>query len=389
MKITKQAARRLMIEKQGITSFPDSVDKKKVYETIFNLGCLQIDTISVVERAHYLTLWSRLGGYDKGYLDDLAYIDGKLFEYWAHATCFIPFSHYRYYLHAMRIRREEMRPRFMKRTGKSDEILDQVLARIMDEGALCSKDLGGPRRENSWGSRKVEKVAIDYLFGAGLLMVSKRVNFQRYYDLSENVLPMGIDTAPPMEEERQNFFLRKTMNCLGVVNPEDLRKYYFHHSVKLGLTRRKVEERIETLDGVVKCQLEDDNRQHYLLEKDVSMLESMDDFSFDDVRLLIYFDNMMWNRERVEQLTGFVPKLEIYLPKKKRVYGYYSLPVLYGDRLVARIEPKMDRKEKKLIIRGYWKEEDFEETEEYRDKLEENIEKFAAFHKADEIQWLC
>jgi uncharacterized protein YcaQ len=103
---------------------------------------------------------------------------------------------------------------------------------------------------------------------------------------------------------------------------------------------------------------------------------------------MIYFDNLMWNRERIEHLTGFVPKLEIYVPVDQRVYGYYTLPILYGDTLVARIEPKMDRKEKKLIIRGYWNEDSFKETEEYRDRLERNVENFAAFHGAEEIEWL-
>ena len=113
-----------------------------------------------------------------------------------------------------------------------------------------------------------------------------------------------------------------------------------------------------------------------------------DDFDFDDVRLLIYFDNLMWNRERVQHLFGFESKLEIYLPQDQRVYGYYHLPVLYGDQLVARIEPKMDRKEKKLIIRGYWIEPGFRETDEYREKLEKNLADFAAFHGAEVIEWL-
>ena len=96
----------------------------------------------------------------------------------------------------------------------------------------------------------------------------------------------------------------------------------------------------------------------------------------------------MWNRERVQHLFGFESKLEIYLPKEQRVYGYYHLPVLYGDQLVARIEPKMDRKEKKLIIRGYWTEPGFTETDEYREKLEKNLADFAAFHGAELIEWL-
>ena len=388
MEITKEAARRLMIEKQGITSFPESVSKKSVYDTIDSIGCLQIDTVSVVERAHYLTLWSRLGNYEKKYLDELAYEDKKLFEYWAHAACFVPLKDFRFYLHAMDVRKDEMKQRFVKRTGKDVEVLDAVLARIKDEGALGSKDFDGPKRKGGWWNRKAEKMAMDYMFGAGVLMVSNRVNFQRYYDLPENVLPSGIDTNPPSEDERLDYFFNKTMDCLGVVKAEDFRKYYHHHSIKLGLSRKQVDARLREMEGVTQCNMEGDNEQHYFLEKDAAKLDGKKDFAFDDVRLLIYFDNMMWNRERVHHLTGFVSKLEIYVPTAQRVYGYYTLPVLYGDKLVARIEPKMDRKEKKLIIRGYWKEEGFNETDEYRDKLERNVENFAAFHGADEIEWL-
>ncbi len=375
-----------MIQKQGIEAFPEKVSKGTVYDTIDNLGCLQIDTISVVERAHYLTLWSRLGNYEKNYLDELAYKDKKLFEYWAHAACFVPFKDYRYYLHAMEERKAEMKARFVKRTGKDVQILDDVLARIKEEGPLCSKDFKGPKRKGGWWNRKAEKIAMDYMYGAGILMVSERISFQRYYDLPENVIPSDIDTTRPSEEERLDFFLRKTMDCLGACTPEEFRWYF--QSVKLGLSQKKVDALIREMDGVVQCEMEGNTDLYFILEKDIPQLEATDEFGFNDVRLLIYFDNMMWRRERVELLTGFVPKLEIYIPAAKRKYGYYTLPVLYGDTLVARIEPKMERKEKKLIIRGYWSEEGFKETDGYRDKLERNVENFAAFHGAEEIEWL-
>jgi len=378
-----------MIEKQRITQFPESNNKKTVVDTINRLGCLQIDTISVIERAHYLTLWSRLGAYDKTHLDESAYKDKKLFEYWAHAACFVPYEDYRFYLHAMKVRQDEMKARFVKRTGKDAEVLDQVLARIKNEGPLSSKDFDGPKRNGGWWNRKTEKVAMDYMYGAGILMVSDRRSFQRYYDLSENVLPSWVDVEVPSDDDRTEFFIRKTLQCLGAIKPIDVRKYYHHHSVKLGLTSKQLEERLKELYGVSGFKVEGDKNKHYCLDEDVGRLQTIDgDFGFDEVRLLIYFDNLMWNRERVQHLFGFESKLEIYLPKDQRVYGYYHLPVLYGDQLVARIEPKMDRNEKKLIIRGYWTEPGFKETDEYREKLDRNLDDFAAFHGAEMIEWL-
>ncbi|MFH1180319.1 MAG: crosslink repair DNA glycosylase YcaQ family protein [Candidatus Bathyarchaeota archaeon] len=388
--ISKESARRLMIEKQGIGNAHNSPDKKNVYSTIEDLGCLQIDTISVVERAHYLTLWSRLGNYDKGLLDTLAYEDRKLFEYWAHAACYVPLTDYRYYLHSMDTRKKELVTRLKKRTGKGKELIEHVLQRITNEGPLASKDFDSEKKKKGgWWNRKDEKIAMDYLYGAGVLAISHRNNFQRYYDLSENVIPSWVDTEPPSDEERVWFFTEKTMDCLGVIQPKEARDYYQHFAIKLGRTSNQLETLIKTKENVTSLSIEGGQSTYYSLKEDAARLEDIDDdFDFEDVQLLIYFDNFMWNRERIQRLFGFESKLEIYVPETERVYGYYHLPVLYGDRIVARLEPKMDRKEDKLLIRGYWTEPGFSETEDYRDKLERNLEDFAAFHGTKTIEWL-
>lgn len=386
--VTRETTRRLMIEKQGLHLNQDNPVKEQVYETIEKLGCLQIDTINVVERAHYLTLWSRLGNYRKKNLDSLAYEDRKLFEYWAHAAFYIPIKHYRYYTHAMNERKIELLTRLKKRTGKGRELVNRVLNRIKKEGPLSSSDFKSKKKGKSgWWNRKDEKVAMDYLYGAGVLSVSNRVNFQKYYDLTENVIPASIDKTPPSEEERVWFFIKKTMDCLGVIQPSDAREYYQNKSVRLGKTSSQIEKIIREKD-TVNIELKG-TPGYYCLPEDASRLEEIDDdFDHDRVNMLVYFDNFMWNRQRIQELFQFEPKLEIYLPKKERVYGYYHLPVLHGDQIVARIEPKMDRSENKLIIRGYWTEEGFKETEDYRDRLEKKLEAFAAFHKAEQIEWL-
>lgn len=392
MKVTKEAVRRLMITKQGINEFPTSAQKKDIYNTIDSLGCLQIDTISVIERAHYLTLWSRLGSYNKEYLHTLTYKDRKLFEYQAHATCFIPYKDYKYYIQSMEERKTEIESRFKKRMSDDTTIIDTTLQRIKDEGPLSSKDFEGPKRKGGWWNWKPAKYALELLFNAGILQIHHRTNFQRYYDLTENILPPEIDTTPPTEQERNQFFIEKTMQCLGPVQPIDLRKYYHHSSVRLNRTTRQLQVDMEkqTNEGAVtKFQVDDDPKPLYGLPEDATRLETItSDFDFENVRLLSYFDNLLWNRQRVQQLFEFESKLEIYVPKPRRVYGYYHLPVLYGDRIVARLEPKMDRKENKLIVRGYWLEQGFQPTEDYENKLAANLEKFATFHGTNEIEWL-
>jgi uncharacterized protein YcaQ len=389
--ISRETARRLMIEKQGLGKKSYNPDKENVYSTIENLGCLQIDTINVVERAHYLTLWSRIGSYEKQHLDSLAYEDRKLFEYWAHAACYVPTEHYKYYIESMEKRKKELLQRLKKRTGKGKELLDHVTKRIMEEGPLASKDFKSEKKKKGgWWNRKEEKIAMDYLYGAGILAIDRRENFQRYYDLSENVIPSWIDKEVPTDNERVWFFVEKTMKCLGVIQPKEARGYYQHWAVNLGRNSNQIEELITEQENVAKVELEGAKSNHYCLPEDTSRLEEIDDdFNFDDVQLLIYFDNFMWNRTRIQRLFGFESKLEIYLPISKRVYGYYHLPVLYGDQIIARIEPKMDRGKNQLLIRGYWTEPGFNETEEYRDKLMKNLEEFATFHETREIEWLC
>jgi len=380
-----------MLEKQGVGRFPDHVDKSDIYDTVYSLGCLQIDTINVVERAHYLTLWTRLGQYDKKDLHEVAYRDRLLFEYWAHSACYIPFKDYRYYIKSMNVRREEMRARFSKRSKADPELLDRVLSRVRDDSPLSSKDFEGPKRRGGWWNWKPAKLALELLFGAGILLIDRRENFQRYYDLTENVLPANVDTAEPDEEERTRFFALKTMSCLGLVKPQEVRKYYHHWSIKLNRTSKQLQELLDRLvseEEAVKHSVDGDKNPYYCLPGDLDRLEELGSgFGFDEVRLFVYFDNMMWNRERIMELFGFERRLETYVPRDQRVYGYYHLPVLYGDRLVARVEPKMDRENNVMIIRGYWVEDGFEPTEDYEDKLSRNIEEFARFHGAEDVEW--
>ena len=393
MPVTRETVRRLMLEKQGVGRFPDHVDKSDVYDTVDRLGCLQIDTINVVERAHYLTLWTRLGQYDKEHLHEVAYRDRLLFEYWAHSACYVPFKDYRYYIKSMNVRRMEMRTRFSKRSNADPELLDRVLSRVRDEGPLSSKDFEGPKRKGGWWNWKPAKLALELLFGAGILLIDRRENFQRYYDLVENVLPTGVDISEPSDDERVRFFALKTMSSLGLVKPQEVRKYYHPWSVKLDRTSRQLNELLDRLviDGqAVKHSVDGDKNPYYCLPRDTDRLEELGSgFGFDDVRLFVYFDNMMWNRERITELFGFESRLETYVPKDKRVYGYYHLPVLYGDRLVARVEPKMDRENNMMIIRGYWVEDGFNPTEDYEEKLSRNLEEFARFHGAEDTEWIA
>jgi len=393
MAISKQAARRLMIEKQGFGPQPSAIEKKDIFETVDRLGCVQIDTINVVERAHYLTLWSRLGGYDKEILHDLLYRDRLLFEHWAHASSIIPLRDYRYFIYPMQVRRANLEERF-KRWGKGDpRILDQVLERIRREGPLASKDFEYKKERTSkgWWDWKPAKIALETLFGAGVLLVSRRKNFQRYYDLAERVLPDWIDTSEPSAEERVRFFAIRTMGCLGLVKPGDPREYYPNYIVKLGKNSRQLRTLLDQMvdEGEAESfHLEGEKSPYYCLPDDARRVEELGagDFNFEGVSFLTNFDNLLWLRDRVKTLFGFEAKLEAYVPKERRRYGYFNLPILYGDRLVGRIVPKMDRKRRVLILHSVWHEPWFEPDEAFENGFAKALDGFAKFNGADSIE---
>ena len=391
MTVRRRSIRQLMLEKQLVTKPAVSATKDHIYGVVDRLGCIQIDTINVIERAHYMTLWSRLGCYDKNLLHELAYKERKLFEHWAHGVCFIPFKDYRYYTSQMQRRGKTMRADFTRRSKEDPSILDEVLERVTNEGPLSTRDFEGSGGPGGWWSWKPAKLALELLYRSGHLLIHHRHNFQKYYDLTENVLPSNIDITQPSEDERVTYFILKTFEALGSVKPQEIRDYYHNNSLKLG-TPKQILERLEKhhSEGLVeRHSVEGDQNPYFCLPGDYVRLQELEagDFQHDAVSLHIYFDNLLWLRKRVQFLFNFKPKLEVYLPKTKRVYGYYHLPVLYGDQLVARVEPKMDRKNGVLIIRGYWVERGFKPSEDYKDKLHGCLDSLAEFHVAEKFSW--
>jgi len=398
METTKETARRLTVERQGLTSRSGTATKDDIYSVIDRLGCLQIDTISVVERAHHLTLWSRLGPHEKGLLDELAYEDRKLFEYWAHAACYVPMEDYRFFISPMRMREGEMLERLerwgSRAGGVNPKMLDEVLERVKAEGPLATKDFEQRRTGPSkgWWDWKPAKVALEVLYGAGLLMVSRRDNFQRQYDVAERVLPPGLDTSEPTEEERVKFYITRTMASLGLVKPADVRGYYTPPYARYKAYSKQLPALMEEMmdEGeAIKYEVEGERQPYYCLPEDEGRIDDLADGpGHEGVHLLNPFDNALWDKRRVESLFGFKAKLEAYTPAPQRKYGYYYLAILNGDRLVGRIIPKMDRKNRKLIVNSIWHETWFKPDEPFENDFSEALESFSEFNGADEVEFL-
>jgi uncharacterized protein YcaQ len=387
------AARTLALHAQGLTtpnqagSPPTSTSIQRMVE---KLSCVQIDTLNLVQRSHYLVIWSRLGTYHPAVFDALVYSpeQRQLFEGWQRVASLIPLKDYRFQLPRMQRMRQNHREGFLKWFDKEGHaLMDMVLERIRNEGALKASDFEyhGPRR-GSWWDWKPAKTALEYLFAFGDLMITNRVNFQRVYDLAERVLPGWVETTEPTMEQRDRYWLEQAALALGVFTPNQLIGYNYFQ-------RGPVKPVLEALvkEGVimpVEIQLADGEPQSLQVHRvNLELLQQAAEgvLRAERTTFLSPFDNLWWAPGRDEQLWGFRQRLEAYTPASKRVWGYFCLPILHKDKLVGRFDPKMERKTGVLRLKALYLEQGAEPDDELVSDLATALRDFMKFHQAKEL----
>jgi len=341
-KLSADAARRIALAASGFgIGRPESVHAGQMQRCIDRLGLLQIDSVNVLVRAHYMPLFSRLGAYDRALLDRVAWgrkSQRRLFEFWAHEASLLPLVSQPLLRWRMRQAREETGGKGKLRTFRRErkKFIDEVLREITDKGPLAASELenGGPGRGAWWGWSD-GKLAVEWLFYAGIVTTAtRRGTFERVYDLTERVLPPAIQALPtPSEEEAQRELLRLSARALGVATEFDLRDYY-----RLGVadTKARLAELVEAGD-LLPVAVEGWDRPAYL-DPAAKIPRKIDARA-----LLAPFDPLVWERDRTERIFDFFYRIEIYTPLNKRIYGYYVLPFLLGDRIVGRVDLKADR----------------------------------------------
>jgi hypothetical protein len=387
------AVRTLALHAQGLTTANEADSPPslaKIQKTVEQLGCVQIDTLNLVRRSHYLVLWSRLGSYDPADFDHLIYSleQRLLFEGWQRIASLIPIQDYRYQIpHQNRLKHDpsEGYTRWFDQEGMP--LMDMVLERIRREGALRAADFeyDGPKR-GSWWDWKPAKTALEYLYAFGELMISNRVNFQRVYDLTERVLPEWVDVTPPTMQERDRYWLEQAALALGIARPMQVIGYSYYKKGGLkpilnGLVDEGVlvEVQAEQVDG---------SSQSMLVHREnMGLLEQIAGGAMRAERttFLSPFDNLFWAAGRDEQLWGFRQRLEAYLPATKRTWGYFCLPILHRDLLVGRFDPKLERKTGVLRIKALYLEEGVEPDEELVSGVASTMCDFMRFHQASEL----
>ncbi len=380
---------------QGLTrsnQADSSPDLNGINLTVEQLNYVQIDTLNLIQRAQYIVLWSRLGSYATADFDRLIYSqeEKKLFEGVQGVAAIIPLKDYRYQLPEFDKRRQDLSRwygNWLDGQGNR-ELVTTVLERIRQEGALRASDFeyDGPRR-GSWWDWKPAKIALEYLFTRGHLMIANRVNFQRVYDLTERVLPRWVDMRVPRLEERDRYWIEQGVLALGICLPKQIAEYAYHMRQALPKALKQV-VMDEGLVVPVQAWLADGEIHEMLVHRDG--LETLQQSADGVVRaerttFLSFFDNLFWCRGRDMQVWGYRNIIESYNKAADRKYGYFCQSILHHERVVGRFDPKMERKTGILRLKAIYLEPEVEPDEELASGVANAMRDFMVFHKAKEL----
>lgn len=346
-KLKTHDARNLMLTCLGLLKEPKKkANKADLLSAIRHIHVLQIDTISVVARAHLHILWSRLGAYDTAWVDEL-HAEGQLFEYFAHAMCYLPIDDYPLWRAVMKNRYTGWK-RLKEWADKNAELLENVLSHIREHGEVRSADFesGGP--ESRWGTRKIEAMAMNHLHHTGDLMVARRINFHRVFDLRERVHPTWQDENTPDYVQATGELALQAVKALGIAREEWVADYFY-------LPKRMVYDQLKTFvkDGSLQVlHVEGIAKPVYFHPDNLELFEKAQAGKLKSTRTTILspLDPLMNNRARVRELFNFDYLIECYTPLAKRVYGYFTLPILHKGTLVGRMDAKAWRKENRLQV---------------------------------------
>jgi hypothetical protein len=343
-------ARRAVLAAQGLVPSLRGLarpDRRHVDKVLDKIGLIQIDSVNALERSHYLPLFSRLGPYSKQLLDGAAYCaqpKRRLFEYWGHEASLLPVALEP--LMRWRMKRAAQGRGVYKEIVKFGEEnaprVEELYAQIRDRGPSGVSDLSGDeKRQGPWWGWHDTKIALEWMFWTGRITTQGRRNFERIYDLPDRVIPQSVrSVATPREDDAQRELVRIAARALGVATQSDLRDYF---RMEVEDTKARVLELVEAGD-LIPVEVEGWQKPAFL------SADAKIPARATACALLSPFDSLVWERARTERLFGFRYRLEIYVPAPKREYGYYVLPFLCGDKLVARVDLKADRKEGVLRI---------------------------------------
>jgi hypothetical protein len=375
IEISKETARYFLVLRQR---FLQERGKNGTLEAIKELECVQTDPINVVHRNQHLVLHNRVTDYKPSYLEELLYKDRRVFVYWCNEKSVIPIEDFPYFRYRMRNPSEFHSPFYEHIKTKRKELENQisyVLAEIRKHGPLSARDLKQKRKIKS----KVVTRILNLLWDCGDLMIHHTGGNRRYYDLTEHVLPPNLlNMETPSKEEYERFMIQKYMRAYGLVDTRNWRFGWL--PLKASQRRTIIEEMVEN-NKLHPVRIEGVRHVYYVLKEQLSLLEDSNASVDAKVYFIAPLDNLLWNRRMIHEIFDFNYAWEVYKVPEKRIYGYYVMPILYGTRLVGRLDPKLDRKNAKMIINSIFLEmKNFDKS--FIDELVRTLSRFIRFHNA-------
>ena len=372
--VSATAVRRLAVAAQGYSSRYRRAGVASVEAVIRSLSCVQLDSISTVERSHRIALACRAGDYPRETVSRLL-AKGRIFEYWAHEACLLPIESWPLFRRAME---NGGRGWYGEVARKHPHLADEIRAEIRERGPLASRHFEGAAGGGMW-NWKPAKAALERLWNHGELVISGRQGFQRVYDLAERVIPKAQLEAPvPSEAEMLRTFAEQAVRARGVLTEAGIKE---HWRLKGGVARVRpaVDGLVE--EGRLRRLRLDDGGADVLVASDAEL-----DLPAPRAAVLLSpFDNLLWDRPFARRILGFDHLIEVYKPAPQRQYGYYVLPFLRGDRIVGRADLKSERKQGRLVVRAFHREDGVRASGALDDALDRALARLARTIGLDEV----
>jgi uncharacterized protein len=360
---------QLNLQQQGLNR--PKRGKAATLEMISQLGYVQIDSINVVERAHHHVLQSRIANYQPQWLDELM-AERKVFEYWSHAAAYLPMADFRFSLFRKRQLQQGKKHWF----APDHQVMQQVRARITAEGPLKAGDFTATTEKNgAWWDWQPAKKALEQLFMQGELMVLRREKFQKVFDLTERVLPAGLDLRVPSAEEFVSYLINGYLKSHGCGSAAQIS--YLRSGLKADVQQQLLARQA---GGELGSFMQQGQRYFYSQQLPTLMPTS------NQVRLLNPFDNLVIQRQRLQHWFDFDYQIEVYVPAEKRKIGYYSLPILYRQQLIGQMDVKAVRAQKILLVQHLVLSESTRITTSLRRALTQALDDYAAFNGCEQWQ---
>jgi uncharacterized protein len=375
--LSKTEARRIWLRAQRLDSLaPFGAGPEAVAAAVEHLGYVQIDTINVIERCHHHILWTRIPEYRRADLRQAQSVDKSVFEYWTHALSYVPAKDFRFFLPAMKLHKREGHKWFAS-VGPAD--IRKVLKLIRRDGALTIRDIDDDvlvEKEHLWASRKPSKRALQLLFYTGMLAVSERTGMLKTYELMTRHFGWNRPPKAASASEVSGYLLDRALRAQGVVSLDSICHL---DAPSKPAVRRLIQSRARRGE-LVPVALEGAGKLEHWARPEA--LETAGEGAAEPVHILSPFDPLIIQRKRTELFFGYGHRFEAYVPKEKRVFGYFALPVLVGSDIVAALDLKTDRKSRKLLVQKWsWVGEGARKggRKELKRRIEEELHRFERF----------